>query len=72
MLVLAEAEIPAAISMAFRAGQLRARRSTLDRTQLLEDDPRPLTRMVRSAFGPAVSPEPHGIEAWEAEGGAGG
>jgi uncharacterized protein YqfA (UPF0365 family) len=70
MLVLAEAEIPAAIALAFRAGQLRARRSPVHHTGLLGKKRRPASRIVRAAVAPVVSPNPPGIEAWETEGGA--
>jgi len=70
MLVLAQAQIPAAIAMAFRAGQLHARRSPVHRTEPLEENLRPESRIVRATFGPAVSPNCRGIQAWETDGGA--
>jgi uncharacterized protein YqfA (UPF0365 family) len=70
MLVLAEAEIPAALALAFRAGQLHARRSPIHRTEPVEEDLRIAGRIVPAAIDPVVSPNPRGIEAWETEGGA--
>lgn len=70
MLVLAEAEIPAAIAMAFRAGQFHARRSPRRHRTLLERTPPPASRMVRAALAPDALLNPCGIEAWETEGGA--
>lgn len=90
-LVLAEAAIPVAIAMAFRAGQLQARRPPQPQTARVRD-PRPVDPSFdqtsdprRSRVGgaqsapsdatrprgtPAVSQDPRGIAAWEAEGGA--
>jgi uncharacterized protein YqfA (UPF0365 family) len=70
MLVLAEAEIPAAIAMAFRAGQFHAQRQPVPDREGLEENPGPASRMVRAALASDVSPNPHGIEAWETDGGA--
>ena len=69
MLVLAEAELPAAIAMAFRVGQFHARRSPAPQRKLLEQIPLPARRMVRAPLAPDASPKPCGIEAWETEGG---
>jgi uncharacterized protein YqfA (UPF0365 family) len=68
MLVLAE--LPAAIAMAFRAGQFHARRSPPRYTKLFEQTPPPASRMVRATLAPDASPNPCSIEAWETEGGA--
>ena len=70
ILVLAEAEIPAALALAFRAGQLRARRSPIHRTKPVEEDLRIAGRIVPAVLDPVVPPNPRGIEAWETEGGA--
>jgi uncharacterized protein YqfA (UPF0365 family) len=70
MLVLAEAEIPAALAQAFRAGRLHVRRSPNHRTKLMEEDLRIASRIVPAALGAAVLPTSRGIEAWENEGGA--
>lgn len=72
MLVLAEAEIPAAIAMAFRAGQFRTRPSPVQRPEPFEPNLRPASRLVRAMLAPAGSRNPRGIEVWETEGGAGG
>jgi len=69
MLVLAEAQLPAAIAMAFRAGQFHARRSPPHHRKLLEKTPLPASRIVRATLAPDASPSPCGIEAWETEGG---
>jgi uncharacterized protein YqfA (UPF0365 family) len=71
MLVLAEAEIPAAIALAFRAGRLGNRRSTIDRGKLPGENLRPTRRTVRTAVAPVPSANPPGIEAWEVKGGIG-
>ena len=70
MLVLAEAEMPAAIAMAFRAGQFHARPSPRRHRTPLEQTPPPASRMVRAALAPDALLNPCGIEAWETEGGA--
>ena len=70
MLVLAEAEMPAALAMAFRAGQFHARRSPPRHRKLLEQTPPSSSRIVRATLAPDASPNPCGIEAWETEGGA--
>ena len=72
MLVLAEAEMPAAIAMAFRAGQFHARPSPRRHRTPLEQTPPPASRMVRAALAPDALLNPCGIEAWETEGGASG
>jgi hypothetical protein len=71
-LVLAEAEIPAALAMAFRAGQFRTRPSPVQRPEPFEPNLRPASRLVRAMLAPAGSRSPRGIEVWETEGGAGG
>ena len=68
--VRAESQIPAALAMAFRKGQFHARSSTGRFTERLAEDSRPTARIVRAALNSAVSPDTHGIEGWETEGGA--
>jgi len=69
-LVLAEAEIPAAIGMAFRAGRVQARRSPTRRTGLSNGDARPARRIVGAKLAPEALRNPASIESWENEGGA--
>jgi uncharacterized protein YqfA (UPF0365 family) len=70
MLVLAEAEIPAALARAFRAGQLHARRAPIHSTKLVEENLRLAGRIVPAALGAAMLRTSRGIESWENEGGA--
>jgi uncharacterized protein YqfA (UPF0365 family) len=70
MLMLAEAEIPAALAQAFRAGQLQARRSPIHHIKLVEENLRIASRIIPAALGAAVLPTSRGIESWETEGGA--
>jgi uncharacterized protein YqfA (UPF0365 family) len=66
-LVRAEAEIPAAIATAFRAGQLRARRLPRhSRERLLERG----ERASRTRLASTLLPDARSIAAWETEGGA--
>lgn len=67
MLILAEAEIPAAIATALRAGQLYARRPPVKGTGVVEKQPRCASRMARASAMLRLS---RGIEARETEGGA--
>lgn len=62
MLVRAEAEIPAAVALAFRAGQFHTNRSPLQRTGRFEENPRPASRFVRAALAPELSLDPHHSE----------
>jgi uncharacterized protein YqfA (UPF0365 family) len=62
VLVLAEAEIPAAIALAFRAGQFHGRRSPIRHREPLEQTRRPASPMLRSALAPDASQNPCGIE----------
>jgi uncharacterized protein YqfA (UPF0365 family) len=62
MLVLAEAEIPAAIALAFRAGRLRARRPPIRHRELPGEKRRPASRIVRATLVPEVSQNPHSSE----------
>lgn len=71
MLVRAEAEIPAAIAMAFRAGQFRTKRTPVPWAKF-EPNPQPSGRLVRAMPAPAGVRNSRGIEDWETEGGAGG
>jgi uncharacterized protein YqfA (UPF0365 family) len=68
-LVLAEAEIPPAIALAFRAGRVHTRRPRPHRRGLFEQNSRPTGPVIRAALVPVVSPCVRGIEAWETEGG---
>jgi hypothetical protein len=61
-LVLAEAEIPAAMALAFRAGRFHTTRSPVRRTEPFEGDSRPASRLVRATLAPAVSQNPHRSE----------
>jgi uncharacterized protein YqfA (UPF0365 family) len=56
LLVLAEAQIPAAIAQAFRAGRLGAKWSPTHRGRLRGENLRPARRMVRGAVAQVVSP----------------
>lgn len=70
MLVLAEAEIPAAVAIAFRAGQLHMGRTSSQRAESCEATSRRATRRVPQT---PTSPAPQisrGVDAWETEGGA--
>jgi len=69
MLVHAEAEIPAAIAAAFRAGQLRASRLPRHFGERLVERGE---RASRTVLVPALLPDARSIAAWETEGGAGG
>jgi uncharacterized protein YqfA (UPF0365 family) len=70
MLVLAEAQIPAAVALAFRAGQFHTRRAPVQRPGPFEDNSRPASRLVRATLAPVGSRNLRGIEGWETEGGA--
>jgi uncharacterized protein YqfA (UPF0365 family) len=70
MLVLAEAQIPAAVAVAFRAGQLHLGRSSSQRTESGEAPPPFASRRVRQMPPPPVPRNPRSVEAWETEGGA--
>jgi hypothetical protein len=70
MLVLAEAKIPRAIALAFRAGQFYAKRSPICHSELLAPTPAPASRVVRATFPLDESPLHCDIDAWETEGGA--
>ncbi len=61
-LVLAEAEIPAAIAMAFRAGHFHTKRSPVQRTEPCKDNLRPASRRVRTALAPEVPQNPRSLE----------
>ena len=52
MLVLAEAEIPAAMAMAFRAGRFHANRPAVQRPGRCEENPRSASRLVRATLVP--------------------
>jgi uncharacterized protein YqfA (UPF0365 family) len=54
-LVLAEAQIPAAIALAFRAGRLGKRRSAIDPRKLPGENLRPNRRAARAAVAPFAS-----------------
>ena len=69
-LLLAEAEIPAAIAGAFRAGQLHARHKPIAGTQFVKKWPRCANRMVGAPRAATVSQVFLDIEAWETEGGS--
>jgi uncharacterized protein YqfA (UPF0365 family) len=66
-LVLAEAVIPAAMAVAFRAGQLSVRRLAPRHAELLTKTSWRTRRIVGATAG---AQESRGIEAWESEGGA--
>jgi uncharacterized protein YqfA (UPF0365 family) len=70
MLVLAEAEIPAAVAVAFRAGQLHMGRSPSQRAESCQSPPQSASRRVRQTPVPPAPRNPRGVEAWETEGGA--
>ena len=70
--VFAEAEIPPAIALAFRAGQLYARRPPPDRTRLPKERLRPVSPMIGAVLAPAVLRNGRGIEAGETERGTRG
>lgn len=70
--VLAEAEIPPAIALAFRAGQLYARRPQPDRTKPFEERLQLASPMIRAVFAPDVLRNGRGIEAGERERGTRG
>ena len=65
--VLAEAEIPPAIAVAFRTGQRYVRRPPPDRTKELKDRLRPTSPMVGEVTTPVVLPQRRGIEPGETE-----
>lgn len=70
--VLAEAEIPAAIAVAFRAGQLRAMRPPVHHRKQLAKGPQsqPPSRVRTETLASPMARGSRGIEAWESEGGA--
>lgn len=70
LLVLAEAEIPEAISIAFRAGWLRAEQKTTGIELESEAYSRTLLRLSEMTPSSVVSAVSCGIENWETEGGA--
>ena len=65
--VLAEAEIPPAIAIAFRTGQLYVRRPSPDRTKEFKDRPRTTSQMIGEVTTPVVLPQRRGIEPGETE-----
>jgi uncharacterized protein YqfA (UPF0365 family) len=69
-LVLAEAEIPAALAMAFRAGQMRTRRSPVQGVGLLEENPQPASLVSLATRASTGTRKSRSIETWENEGGA--
>lgn len=68
--VLAEAEVPAAISMAFRAGQFRARRQPVNRREQPGKGGPPKRRTTPGTLVSSVSRSSRSVESWETEGGA--
>jgi uncharacterized protein YqfA (UPF0365 family) len=69
-LVLAEAEIPAATAMAFRAGRFHVRRPSTHRAGRFKENTRPASRIVGATLAPEALRNPASIESWENEGGA--
>ncbi len=65
--ILAEAEIPSAISMAFRAGQLRARPQP---PNYVSAPSRSRAKVVRAAVATTPLRKSKSLEAWETEGGS--
>jgi uncharacterized protein YqfA (UPF0365 family) len=72
LLVLAEAEVPTAIAMAFRAGQLRSNRSPVLRGSRFEAGSRAAGRTVQATLAGTNARQSRSIETWENEGGARG
>jgi uncharacterized protein YqfA (UPF0365 family) len=68
--IRAEAEIPAAISSAFRAGQLRARRQPASQPKRLAKSSRRTAKVIRAAVDAMTPRRSRGLEAWETEGGS--
>jgi uncharacterized protein YqfA (UPF0365 family) len=68
--VLAEAGIPKGIAVAYRAGQLRARRQPAAQSKLLVKSPRRTAKLSRAAVDAKVARRTPGLEAWETEGGS--
>ncbi len=68
--VLAEAEVPPAIALAYRAGQLRARRRAARHGRDVGTGPRPAIRIVPETRAAVASRSTRGVETWETEGGA--
>ena len=68
--VLAEADIPPAIAMAFRAGQFRARRQGVRHGEQPAKSKLPAIRISPETRAAAVSRSSRGVESWETEGGA--
>ena len=71
-LVLAEAQIPAALALAFRAGWVQAPGFPVRRAAAVGKDAWFTSRSVGTRCGPAVPHHPAGLEVREAEGGARG
>jgi uncharacterized protein YqfA (UPF0365 family) len=72
MLVLAEAEVPAAIAKALRAGRFHTRHSAGKRIKPREASARSASQVFLVTRPPAGSQTSRSIEAWETEGGARG
>jgi uncharacterized protein YqfA (UPF0365 family) len=69
LLVLAEAEIPAAVAQAFRAGRFHLGRSPGQHAESCESHTR-ASRRVPQTLAPSAPRNSRGVEAWETEGGA--
>jgi len=70
LLVLAEAEIPAAVAHAFHAGRFHLGRSPGQRAESCEPHSRFASRRVPQTVAPSAPRKTRGVEAWETEGGA--
>jgi uncharacterized protein YqfA (UPF0365 family) len=70
MLVLAEAEIPAALAVAFRRGQVQPKRLSVRLRNPIKRTSRLTSRGLGATGPPDVVPPPSGLDGWETEGGA--
>ena len=70
MLLLAEAEIPAAMAVAFRKGQFDSNPSPISQGAERQPSPLSVSHSVATTFPLVVSPDYSNIDNWETEGGA--